>query len=268
MKNERRVTLPEGGATTLQQWGSRGPVILCVHGITSSRRSWTRLGERLANEARVFAYDQAGHGDRAKDAGPMTLARSTSDLAAVAVSLASPIDLLIGHSWGGAVAILGGRVVDARRVLAVDPIIRVAPGTFDGDYVDDLRALLSLPPGAREAAIRAMYAGAHENDVAGKLHAMLPMTIDALERLGGENLADAGGWNLSRSIEDFPVPLDILAAGEDSVMSADDLAFVLARGGPNVSVTTFAHEGHNLQRTAFDEFVAIVADRAGAAARI
>jgi pimeloyl-ACP methyl ester carboxylesterase len=258
---ERRIALGPGVSTILEQWGTRGPAILCIHGIAGSRRAWERLGELLGTSARVYAYDQRGHGDSATVSGPMDLARSVEDAAAVADAVTDRVDLLIGHSWGGAVAILSGRRVRARRVIAIDPMIRVVPGTFESEYVDDLRETLSLERGSREGAIKAMYAGAHPSDVAGKLHAMMPMTIGALERLGRENDVDTGGWNIRKSLENYPVPLDILAAGVDSVMSADDLRFAREQGGPNVTITTFENEGHNLQRSAFDRFAALVLER-------
>lgn len=258
MSLERPIELRDG-ATVLETWGTSGPSILCVHGITSSRRSWTRLGERLAQQFRVFAYDQRGHGDAAMAPGPMTLERSVADLEGVFAAVGGSVDLLIGHSWGGAVALLAGRRIATRRVLAIDPMIGVSPGTFDAEYVDDLRPALTLDADHRPAAIRAMYEGAHPADVAGKLHAMLPMSIGSLERLGRDNRVDDGGWDLRETLVDYPLPLRLLIAGEDSVVSPDDLTFVRERGGPHVSVRVFAGEGHNLHRTAFEEFAAEVA---------
>ena len=251
---ERSVAYADGAGTILEGWGDAGPVVLCVHGIASSRRSWARLGQRLASRFRVFAYDQRGHGDSARVAGPMTLSQSLSDLADVAGALPGPVDLLIGHSWGGAVAVLGGRELPAKKVVAIDPMLRVEPGTFASEYVDDLREPLALEAVAKESAIRDMYAGTHELDLAGKLHAMLPMSIAALEGLGRDNRVDDGGWDLRNAIVAYPLPLLFLAAGVDSVLAPADLAYVRDRGGANVTVRAFENEGHNLQRTAFDEF--------------
>jgi len=255
---ERAIVLDDGSSTVLESWGDAGPVVLCVHGIASSRRAWTRLGERLQGEFRVFAYDQRGHGDRATSGGPMTLDRSVRDLETVAASLPASVHVLLGHSWGGAVAILGGLALRPPRVVAVDPMLRVPAGTFDGEYVDDLRETLALEPAAKERAIRAMYAGSDPVDIAGKLHAMLPMSIEALESLGRDNGAEHGLWDIRESVVDYPEKLLICAAGEDSVMSADDLAYVRERGGGNVEVRVFEGHGHNLQRTAFDAFVGAV----------
>ncbi|MDQ2858293.1 MAG: alpha/beta hydrolase, partial [Candidatus Eremiobacteraeota bacterium] len=86
MSLERPIDLGEG-ATVLETWGTSGPAMVCVHGITSSRRSWTRLGERLAPHCRVFAYDQRGHGDAATAPGPMTLERGVADLERVVAAV-------------------------------------------------------------------------------------------------------------------------------------------------------------------------------------
>ncbi len=251
---EQRVVLDDGKETTLQSWGTHGPIVLCVHGITSSRRSWTRLAEFLAPSHRIFAYDQRGHGDSAAVAGPMTLAQSVRDLEAVRAKLPGPVHMLVGHSWGGAVALLGGLAMHPARVVAIDPMIRVPAGTFESEYVDDLRTFFALPPADREPAIREMYDGLAPVDVDAKLHAMTQMSIASLEALGTENDVDGGAWDLRERIARYPTPLLVCVAGIESVLSADDQAFVTARGGPNVTLRIFPNDGHNLHRTAFDEF--------------
>jgi len=232
--------------------------MMCVHGITSSRRSWTRFAERFASSHRIVAYDQRGHGDSAAVRGPMHLAQSVRDLSAVAASIGAPIDTLVGHSWGGAAALLGGLELRPARVIAIDPMIHVVPGTFEAEYVDDLREFFATAPATREPAIRAMYPELGRVDVDAKVHAMTDMSVESLERLGRDNDVDAGAWDLRERVVSYPVPLLILAAGLDSVMSPGDLAFVRERGGSNVQIRTFPNEGHNLHRTAFEEFAGAV----------
>ena len=189
----------------------------------------------------------------------MTLERSTRDLGTVAALLPEGIDTLIGHSWGGAVALLGGLELCPARVVAIDPMIRVTPGTFESEYVDDLRELFAVEPAARESGIREMYEGLAPVDVDAKLHAMTAMSIASLEGLGRENRVDAGAWDLRERLAGYPRPLLVLAAGIDSVMTAQDLEFLRERGGGNVRIRVFPNDGHNLHRTAFDEFADAVA---------
>lgn len=233
-------------------------MILCVHGITSSRRSWTRFAEKFSSTHRVLAYDQRGHGDSAAIVGPMTLAQSLRDLRAVAASIGEPVDTLIGHSWGGAVALLGGLQIVPARAVAIDPMIVVPAGTFEAEYVDDLRAFFATPPAQREPLVREMYDGLAAVDVDAKLHAMTHMSVESLERLGRENNVDSGEWNLRERIAAYPLPLLVLVAGIESVISPDDLAFLRERGGPLVRIEIFENDGHNLHRSAFDAFARAV----------
>jgi pimeloyl-ACP methyl ester carboxylesterase len=257
----RRVTFADGVATNLDEWGESGPFVVCVHGITSSRKMWTRTGEYFASRYRVVAYDQRGHGDSAAVPGPMTLERSLADLEAVAATLDGPIRGLIGHSWGGAVALLGGRRIRCERVVGIDPMVRQMPGMWAADFVDDLREVFAISPARREPAIRSMFAGSPPVEIDAKVHAMRSMRLETIAALGAENDADAGAWDLRESLRAYPTPLYLAVADQsDSVIGAADLATIREIGGPNVSVEVYAGEGHTLQRTAFEKFAAATAD--------
>ena len=255
----RNVAFDDGAATTLEQWGERGPVLLGVHGITSSRKSWERMALHFAPTHRVFAYDQRGHGDSAHVRGPMALERSLLDLETVARSIGERIAGLFGHSWGGAVALRGGKRIDAQRVIAIDPMIHQAPGTWYGDFVGDLRAVFDLPVEQRVGKIRDFYKSLAPIDIEAKIHAMRNMSIDSIVELGAINRVDAGEWDLRPDVIAYPKPLLLLLADQaDSVVAAPDAAFVRERGGPNVTIEVFEGEGHSLQRTAFERFIASV----------
>ena len=253
---EERVTLDDGAQTTLERWGERGPVILCIHGMTSSRKSWERLALAYADRYRVYAYDQRGHGDSASVIGPMTLHRALLDLYNVMQAIPDPVDILIGHSWGGAVAILGGRRFDVKRVVAVDPMIRQADNPWYDEFLADLRSLFSNKGAARDAKVEEEYRelGWGDLDVERKKHAVRDMTITPIERLRDENPPEA--WDLRGDLEAYPKPLLLLMAGaQESIVPVEDLKIVRDRGGPNVAIRVFEDQGHNLHRTAFDRFV-------------
>lgn len=253
------IAFDDGARTMLEVWGERGPVVLCVHGMTSSRKAWTRLAQRLEGRCRVAAYDQRGHGDASGVRGPMTLDRQTADLEGVVRTIGGEVLALVGHSWGGAVAILAGRHTQARKVVAIDPVLRVIPNTWRHDYLDDAEALFALPKPARELSIRSSLAAWHPVDVEAKLHAVATMTAEPIARLGSDNRVDEGGWDLTAAITAYPKPLLVFAAGsDDSVMSSDDVSRLKKDGGAHVRVAEFPSEGHNLHRTAFDAFAAEV----------
>ncbi len=255
MVNEQ-VTLDDGAVTSLTQWGERGPLLLCVHGMTSSRMGWARVAQRLSATHRVVAYDQRGHGDMGGVTGPMTLAQSVADLACVARSLHAEVAALMGHSWGGAVAIRGASRVGVRSTVAIDPVVRQVSSVWYDEYLAELESIFALHGAEREAQLRADYAGAHPIDIDGKVHAMHAMEARTLERIRDENPPDQ--WDIRSDIAEFTTPLLVaLADPAESIVSGEDFRFLEALRNPNVTVEVFEGEGHSLHRTAFDRFVAV-----------
>jgi pimeloyl-ACP methyl ester carboxylesterase len=254
------IELPDGETTVLEQWGTSGPILLCVHGIASSRKSWARTAEYFGKTHRVLAYDQRGHGDFAKIWGPMTLDQSVADCVAVADSLHEPVRALIGHSWGGAVALLAGRKIQTGAVVAIDPMIHQLPGRWREDFVADLEPLLAEPPERRVAAIRAAFRGLPAVEIDAKVHALQHMSIRPVVRLGEQNAADFGRWDIRTELRRYPVPLLLLLADPaESVVPAEDLWIVQETLGPNATIEVFEGEGHTLHRTAFERYVQSVA---------
>jgi len=248
----RRVALETGATTTVECWGEAGPAVLCVHGIGSSRRDFARLGEALASTHRVFAYDQRGHGESAGGDGTMSLELLAADLRAVADSIGT-VSVVVGHSWGGAVALIGGPKV-ARALVLIDPMLRVAPDSFEREYVESLSLLLFNEGAERERDVRAAYADAHALDRDGKVHAMQSLSLATIRRLGSDNDVDSGGWDLRERLGRLKIPTTILVAGKDSVVAPDD---VRALAAP-VQLEYVAEHGHTLHRSDFERFVGAV----------
>ena len=96
----------------------RGRVVL-LHGMMSAAATWWRVGPALAARGwTVDALDLPGHGDSPRSDRPLDL-----DLlvGGVAGRLGGPVDLLVGHSLGGAVAVaLAGRQPGVARALALE----------------------------------------------------------------------------------------------------------------------------------------------------
>jgi pimeloyl-ACP methyl ester carboxylesterase len=163
------------------------PLAVLVHGVTSSSRTWWRVGPALARRGfRVLAVDLRGHGasprpvaaaDLAADVaetvadaaggagppGPGPVARASSASgprpAAPAAAAAGPapavppVDLLVGHSLGAlaALELVTARPGFARRLLLEEP-----PGPNSVDWVGladgmeaDSRRAVEDPEGLR-----------------------------------------------------------------------------------------------------------------------
>lgn len=254
---EVNVPLDDGARTTLERWGERGPVMLCVHGMTSSRKSWERLASRYSDRYRVFAYDQRGHGDSAGVGGPMTLHRSLADLYCVMDAIGEPVELLLGHSWGGAIALLGGERFDVARVAAIDPMIRQATPQWYAEFIEDVREIFALHGIERDEKVRVEYAAWPPIDRERKVHAVHAMTLDPIAALRDENAPET--WDLRRDLVNYPKPL-LLAMAEpgESIVTPEDLAYVRGHAGSNATIRVFDGQGHNLHRIDFDRFAEVL----------
>ncbi len=84
------------------RWGSGEPRILLLHGITSNARGWWRLGADLATDGwSVTAVDLRGHGG-SPDGEDFAMHSFAWDVLAAGTGW----DAVIGHSLGGAVAVV------------------------------------------------------------------------------------------------------------------------------------------------------------------
>jgi pimeloyl-ACP methyl ester carboxylesterase len=101
------------------------PSVVLLHSSASSSRQWESLRELLEARFRVHAIDLHGHGTRASWTGAQPL--SLSDEAELCIPLldeSGPVHV-VGHSYGGAVALklaarYPGRV---RSVVAYEPVL-------------------------------------------------------------------------------------------------------------------------------------------------
>jgi pimeloyl-ACP methyl ester carboxylesterase len=247
-----RITFDDGATTLLERWGTSGPLLVCVHGMTSSRRTWLRLADRFSDRYRVVAYDQRGHGDSAQVVGPMSLARGVRDLHEVLAALGEEPLALIGHSWGGAVVLSGGAKA-ARAVVAIDPMMRQAPDAWYDEFIAELDEQFRAVDDARAAAFRAEYADWHARDLEGKVHAVATMTSAPIAGLRDEN--PSASWNLLDLAIGYPIPLLLaMADREKSIVVAEDYDLTRNRAAGNVEVVEFEALGHNLHREDFAAF--------------
>src|SRR5262245_9962593 len=88
-----------------QQSGS-GPDVVLVHAVTSNQAVWLFAGlvDALAENHRVTSYDLRGHGASERPPSGYTSAAMASDFAELHRSLGLGPAVLVGHSFGGVVA--------------------------------------------------------------------------------------------------------------------------------------------------------------------
>jgi pimeloyl-ACP methyl ester carboxylesterase len=113
-------------------WGDAdAPPVLLLHGVTSSARTWWRIGPALAAAGfRVVSPDLPGHGETGQWLGHHRFRDNAADLAAFvrAAGLERPDLRVIGHSWGAmtAAAMPAGGLVPATLVLIDPPAVPLA----------------------------------------------------------------------------------------------------------------------------------------------
>jgi pimeloyl-ACP methyl ester carboxylesterase len=98
----QHITL-HGHRVAYRQAGE-GPVIVLVHGITSSSETWERVIPPLAKRFTVLAPDLLGHGRSAKPRGDYSLGAYASGVRDLLVALGHEQATFVGHSLGGGVA--------------------------------------------------------------------------------------------------------------------------------------------------------------------
>ncbi len=116
---------------SLEGWlAGSGPPLLLLHGGPGLSFEYIdELGEELASEFRVAAYQQRGLEPSTLN-GPFTIAQAIEDAVAVLDGLNWEQALVVGHSWGGQLAL---RLVATQPdrllgALAVDPLGVVGDG--------------------------------------------------------------------------------------------------------------------------------------------
>lgn len=82
----------------------RLPVVLLVHGLSSSSATWRPVIAKLAAHAHVIAPDLIGHGDSDKPRGDYSLGALASWLRDLLDRLGHDSATVVGHSLGGGIA--------------------------------------------------------------------------------------------------------------------------------------------------------------------
>lgn len=110
--SDQFVELPgrgPGGRGSLRlhyrDWGGEGRALVLLHGLASNARIWDLTAPHLTSRFRVIALDQRGHGLSDKPDEGYTFGEVSGDLAALIQALALERPLIVGHSWGGNVAV-------------------------------------------------------------------------------------------------------------------------------------------------------------------
>ena len=243
--------------------------IAMLHGIYGAGRNWRSVARSLVDERPgwgTLLVDLRQHGDSTGFEPPHTLERTAADLAA----LDRPVRAILGHSFGGKVALMRGESdPDVEQVWVVDSTPEA--GEPEGSAWQMLELLRSLPDrfDEREDAVSALV----EEGVARPI--ALWMTAN-LERSDGDyrwridfddmesllrSFFDTDLWDVVESPRNG-LELHFIRATESSVLSAEAVGRIRAAGEATGRV--FLHEvsgGHWLNADNPDAVVELLSGR-------
>ena len=230
-----------------------GPAVVCLHANASSSGQWRALMELLAPRFRVLAADSYGAGKSPPPPPGGARLKDEVHLLEPVLARAGERFSLVGHSYGGAVALVAATMLPERiHVRAL--------------YEPTLFALVeaeSPPPndvdGIRNAVASAVAAlGAGDPAAAARFFIdfwMGPSSFDRMPERNREVIAQAiaqvAGWK--RALLEEPTPLSACAAlqcpvllltGSASPLSSRAVARKLASSLPNVEAVELEGLGH------------------------
>lgn len=276
----RFVTVPRGPRIACVEAGA-GPDLILVHGaLTALEDMWLGPMATLARHFRVVALDRPGHGEsehvRLADASVWRQAEIVRDFARV-LGLRRPV--IIGHSFGGAVALAHGMAYpdETAGVVAISPIcfpevrlehflfgLRAAP--FVGEVlapalrVTDAATLPILWPAMfLPQTMPARFAAGFPFALAGRADRLVADGENA-NMLFGDLIRSALGYGFLR------VPVHILCGGADIVTNPamhGALASALIPGARLTWLHGLGHMLHHFRPDAVLEAALAVGDVRG-----
>ena len=192
------------------EWGRQGsPAAVLLHGITSNARTWWRVAPELVGRGfHVIAFDMPGHG-LSGEVSDHTI-RALAGLIAEAIrELGVDADLVIGHSWGGAVALslVAEHRCPLRRVALLDPALSLA-AKVGAARVGVFTNGMGSPAAELAPAIAAANPDWHEEDVRWKAEAMQQCRREAVAGF----FTKSGDWDLTPRLGDVAAPTLLLRA--------------------------------------------------------
>lgn len=135
------------GRLAYEEQRGRGPtsrVALFLHGIMGSRKNWRSIARRAVEATPgllVVTADLRGHGDSHGFAPPHTIDACARDVGELCAHLGQEPQVVIGHSFGGKVAMRYAQVVAAE--LEVLWVLDSTPGRArPGGGPDEVRAVM------------------------------------------------------------------------------------------------------------------------------
>lgn len=237
----------------LRRWGSGPRAALLVHGLASSAEGWWRLGPALAEQGfTVTAPDLRGHG-ASEPADRFDMDAYAADL----TELGDTWDVVVGHSLGGAIAVVAQSKNPGwcRRLVLLDPALWMDPEP-------ETEAQLTEPfrrPLSKEAVMEA-HPTWHPRDAEVKAEALRATALAVVVETFRQNRP----WNVIGELARVDSP--VLLVGSDpryGSLVPQALGEGLAAISSALTYRWVPHSTHSLHRDEYDATWSIVAEWLG-----
>ncbi|MGR3486183.1 MAG: alpha/beta fold hydrolase [Paracoccaceae bacterium] len=278
-----RIVDVDGTGIHAVQMGAGSDVVL-IHGASGNTRDWTfSFAPRLAERYRVTVFDRPGMGysDRLPGYGGTfeSVGESPAEQAAIlsraATLLGVEDPVVVGHSYGGSVAMAWGLDQPARAVVTVAGATNPWEGGLGALYRINGSSIggAILPP-----ILSAFVSPDYIKSVMGAVFRPQPVPDGYAEYFGGQMTARVSALRanarqveslrprvveMSARYDDFPLPLEIVHGDDDTIVPLDVHGIPLSRMVPDANLTVLEGMGHMPHHWAADEVIAAI-DRAHA----
>ncbi|HEY7461427.1 MAG TPA: alpha/beta hydrolase [Gemmatimonadota bacterium] len=223
----RRIEGP-AGVLSLHEVGVGGLPVIFLHSLAGNAGQWARQRALMGRDRRAVALDLRGHGGSSPPRdGDYSIPAMARDVAAVTEALGLERAVLVGHSFGGLVALefaglrperVAGLLLadpsgDARQVPReqVEPFFAALRGdAYEATITDYWRSILKdAAPGVAERVLEDL-AATPKATVLGCWEALMPHDpVPALRRYAGPALSvitpiNDAAWSLHKLVEGLP----------------------------------------------------------------
>ncbi len=233
-----------------------GPPVMLIHGdFTNGDLAWAGQIGDLGRDFTLIALDRRGFGNSPRDPRPYTIAGDAADVQALATDLGLSTFHLLGHSYGGLIALEVARTIP-RAIeslhLIEPPYMALLPNHPDvRQLIDSVRAMSKMDrsSGSEEFALAFIVAlaGSEAAERIRQRSIWPAIVAEAMRGLDAEWPGNYPAEYASTLTPDGPIGV---YRGGRSHPGLRAIAAELARVAPDARLTEIAEAGHDVQRAA------------------
>lgn len=268
---EMQSVVVNGVALNYVSAGSGRPVVL-IHGNPGSHHDYTlSLFEKLAESYHVFAFDRPGHGHSERPAPLETTVEVQAAMLCDALrklSIEKPV--IVGHSWGGSVALAAAVAYGAE----LSGVVLLAPAAYPSVGVEWWSLLPHVPilgplavkafaPLIGRRVVKSNLKDAyHPQDLHEEYAEHVAELWTRADRIsawaGDERTLRASLSMLSQYYPEIELPVVIVTGDADRVLDPKQHAYPLHKAIPHSKLIVLPDTGHQLPQTQADAVLAAI----------